>query len=90
MSGNLQSSVLYLQLGKKRLVAQSIEGCNYNTPDCRLPDTYSHPRDFPRQTTEAQSVIVTHTRGGRVPRQRPKPLEPEFPSFTANHEKDDR
>ena len=72
-----------------RLVAEGIEGSKYNTLDCRLPDTYSHIRGSARQTTEAQSVCVTH-KSGRVPRQRPDPLEPEFPSFAANHENDDR
>ena len=72
-----------------RVIVEDIEGCKYNTLDCGLPDTYSHPNGSARQTTEAQSVIVTHIRGGRVPMQCPKPLEPEFPSFTANHEKDD-
>lgn len=62
-----------------RVIAEDIEGCKYDTLTCGLPDTYSHPRGSAGQTTEAQSAIVTHTRGGRVPRQRSKPLELDFP-----------
>ena len=69
--------------------AEGIEGCKYNELDGRSPDTYSHTRGSARQTTEAQLVSVTHTRGWRVLGQRPKPLEPEFPSFAANHKSDD-
>ena len=49
-----------------RLIAEGIEGCKYNTLDCRLPDPYSHTRSPARQTTEAQSVSVTHKRWARA------------------------
>ena len=47
-----------------RFIAGDTEACKYSTMDCGSPDTHSHTRSSAGQTTEAQSVSVTHKRWG--------------------------